>query len=115
MRMCRGIAMNTYDLLIVAKLEVVLHNHLVVPAHGDGALCVSLARTNDGEGGMRGGERTQKDRKRHTHFLISYLSSWPFFTLAKSQATTYCPVEVTIAFSSLPSPWLNLCDTRSSQ
>ena len=44
----------------------------------------------------------------HTHFLISYLSSWPFFTLAKSQATTNSPVDVTIAFSSWPSPMLNL-------
>jgi hypothetical protein len=32
--------------------------------------------------------------------LISYLSICPFFTLAKSQAITYFPVEVTIAFSS---------------
>ena len=45
----------------------------------------------------------------HTHFLISYLSSWPLLTLAKSHATTYFPVDVTIAFSSLPSsPMLNL-------
>ena len=50
----------------------------------------------------------------HTHFLISYLSSWPFFTLAKSQATTYSPVDVTIAFSSFPSPMLNLPRARSA-
>ena len=52
--------------------------------------------------------------QRHTYFLISYLSSWPFFTLAKSQATTYSPVDVTIAFSSFPSPMLNLPRARSA-
>ena len=50
----------------------------------------------------------------HTHFLISYLSSWPFFTLAKSHATTYWPVEVTIATSSLPSPASSLSLSPSS-
>ena len=52
--------------------------------------------------------RTEEKGNGRTHFLISYLSSWPFFTLAKSQATTYWPVDVTIAFSSFPSPMLNL-------
>ena len=43
-----------------------------------------------------------------SYFLISYLSSWPFLTLAKSHATTYSPVDVTIAFSSWSGPILNL-------
>jgi hypothetical protein len=45
---------------------------------------------------------------RSSYFLISYLSICPFFTFAKSHAITYCPVDVTIAFSSCPSPTLNL-------
>lgn len=90
---------NTYDLLVVAELEVVLHDELVVPGKRVEIMrAVSLARANRGARAPR----------RYTHFLISYLSSWPFLTLPKSHATTYWPVEVTIAFSSLPSPMLNL-------
>lgn len=50
--------------------------------------------------------------KKRTDFLISYLSIWPFLTFAKSQAIIYCPVDVTIAFSSAFSPILNLAHRK---
>jgi len=39
-----------------------------------------------------------------SYFLISYRSRRPFFTFLKSQAMTNGPVDVTMAFSSCPSP-----------
>lgn len=43
-----------------------------------------------------------------SYFLISYWSRYPFLTFLKSQAMMNWPLEVTMAFSSFPGPWLNL-------
>src|SRR5258708_6405122 len=76
---------ETYDLLVIPKLEVVLYHPIFVPV-------ICFGRIIDEPSGGR------------THFLMWYLSRCPFFTLLKSHATTYSPVEVTIVFSSWFSP-----------
>jgi hypothetical protein len=83
---------STHDVLVISKLEVILNDEILVS--GEEKLAqnvVNLSRTAAA-----------------TDFLMSYLSSFPFFTFSKSHAMTYCPVEVMIAFSTCPSPWLNL-------
>jgi len=85
---------RTYDLFVIPKLEVVLHHLIFVPVNAP-----------DHEQNRTWG---RNGKWRETHFLMWYLSRYPFLTLLKSHATTYSPVEVTIAFSSWSAPMLNL-------
>ena len=90
---CPGAATSrkktAYNVLVIAKREVVFYDAARVPR------CADL-------------DRRIVSKPQASYFLISYLSTLPFFTWLKFQAMTNGPVEVTIVVSCEFGPVLNL-------